>query len=98
MVILVWLGVGALVGLAVARLTAGEYPGGLSGAASAGAMGGFLSWGLIGSIVADDSSEFTASTLPIVVGGAALLTYVLGRHTHADGRSGQPRDKRAVGG
>jgi uncharacterized membrane protein YeaQ/YmgE (transglycosylase-associated protein family) len=97
MLILVWLGIGALVGLAVGRLTAREYPGGRSGAASAGAMGGFLSGALIGSIVADDLGEFTASTLPIVVAGAALLTYVLGRQTHADGRSEQPRDKGPAG-
>jgi hypothetical protein len=96
MVVLISLGLGAAVGMAVAWLSAGEYPSGRSGAASAGAMGGFLSWGLIGSLVVDDPSEFTGSMLVIIVAGAALVTYVLGRLLRVGG-SRQARGKGAAG-
>jgi uncharacterized membrane protein YeaQ/YmgE (transglycosylase-associated protein family) len=79
-----WILLGALVGVAAARLRPGRFPGGTPGAALTGAVGGFVGGGVFAALDDRSVTGFDVVTAVSAVVGAALMLTAMNKADQAE--------------
>lgn len=78
-----WILVGAVVGVAAARLRPSRFPGGALGAAVTGAVGGFVGGGVFAALDDRPITGFDVVTAVSAVAGATLMLTAINKADHA---------------
>ena len=87
MSVVIWIVLGAIVGLFATRLLGEQFPLRTVGAMVTGALGGFLGGGMVAAIASRSMSGFDLLTAATALVGAALLVAVLRQFGHPEPRA-----------
>ena len=87
MSVVIWIILGAIVGLFATRMLGEQFPLRTAGAIVTGALGGFLGGGIVAAIGSRTVSGFDLLSAVTALVGAALLIAVLRQFGHAEPRA-----------